>query len=183
MQRVKILIEVVDRAQVPEMPKKSRLVCARAGRNRRHDHIAAIAGVSRNGEMPCRVRSSRAAQCAGHHERGGPQRSSRRHAVVSRTAGSGAVGFGDDLIGIGAILHSIGSAMPSEHPRDLWWASAERERVDNWTREIGQPASLAARGALEIPYRFPRRLPTSLRYIGMSDGSDIFWSPRLADLA
>src|SRR5258708_7562435 len=29
-----------------------------------------------------------------------------------------------------------------------WWASAGHERMDNWTREIGQPDSLVARGAL-----------------------------------
>jgi hypothetical protein len=44
--------------------------------------------------------------------------------------------------------------------------------MDNWTREIGQPVSFAARGALEITYRFLQMLPTPLRYIGMSDGSD-----------
>jgi hypothetical protein len=123
MQRVQILIEVVDRAQVPEMPIKSRLVFARAGRDRRHDHIAAVAGVPRNGEVPGRVRgrstragsSSRAVRCAGHHERGGgpgdSQGSARPHAGLPRAAGPGAVGFGDGVIGIGAILHSIGSAI------------------------------------------------------------------------
>src|ERR1700692_4719044 len=70
-----------------------------------------------------------------------------------------------DVGGDRPLRHFLEFAMPREHPRDLWWASAERERLDNWTREIGQPESLAARGALEPPYRFPRRLPTPLPYI------------------
>ena len=54
MKHPKILIEIVDGAQISQMPIKYRVMSARRRGNRGHDHIATVAGVRRHGELPRR---------------------------------------------------------------------------------------------------------------------------------
>ena len=50
--REHVLVEIVDRPEIAEVPIEIGAVLSRAPRDRGHDHVAAVAGIAGDGEAP-----------------------------------------------------------------------------------------------------------------------------------